>query len=179
MKFNMGCGNKILEGWINVDKEMPEDSFLGERWSLEELPWRWLGDNIADEILFNHSLEHMGQSPEIFLNIIKETYRIAKPGCIVQINVPHPRSDDYLNDPTHVRPIMPGTLHLFDKQLCERWQKEGASNTPLALICNIDFEMLECKSIVAYDVSKLQSYGLEAFDPNYIKEFRMTLRVRK
>ena len=61
MKFNMGCGADIREGWINVDKF--HDGLLQPDYMLFDLdlsPWPWKS-NCAETVLFNHSLEHMGQ----------------------------------------------------------------------------------------------------------------------
>ena len=48
---------------------------------------------------------------------MKELYRICKNNSIIDIVVPHPRHDDFLSDPTHVRPITDMTLSLYDKEL--------------------------------------------------------------
>lgn len=160
MKFNMGCGNNPIPGWMNVDKypvAWAEKEFAPEfwQWDLEHVPWpRYMNvnefrpgapmhdrfkDNIADEVIFNHSLEHMGRDPDIFLGIMKELYRISKNEARIQINVPHPRHDDFINDPTHVRAITPELLALFDKQNCKEWRDNGSSNTPFAEILDVDF----------------------------------------
>ena len=36
---------------------------------------------------------------------MKELYRISCDQANIHISVPHPRHDDFLADPTHVRPI--------------------------------------------------------------------------
>src|SRR3954452_15303504 len=104
MKFNMGCGRRKLEGYVNVDAVAA--SGADQVWDLEQTPWPW-ADGCAEEIRFIHSLEHMGADTKVFLAIIQETYRIAAPGCRVVIHVPHPRHDHFLGDPTHVRPVTP------------------------------------------------------------------------
>ena len=98
---------------------------------LETTPWPWPSD-VADEIQFIHSLEHMGADPKVFLGIMAETWRIAANGCRVQINVPYPRHDNFIGDPTHVRPITPQMLQLFDREFCDHAQSVGAPNTPFA-----------------------------------------------
>ena len=45
----------------------------------------------------------MGADPKVFLKIMQELHRIGRPGCRVVIHVPHPRHDNFLGDPTHVR----------------------------------------------------------------------------
>ncbi len=50
----------------------------------------------------SHVLEHLGQTPKVFLGIIKELYRVLKPEAILRVVVPHPRSEGYLIDPTNM-----------------------------------------------------------------------------
>ena len=72
---------------------------------------------------------------------MKELYRICKNQTLISITVPHPRHDDFLSDPTHVRPITILGLQLYDKELNEKWQKQNAANSPLALIYDVDFRI--------------------------------------
>ena len=83
---------------------------------MKNFPWTF-SDNEIEEIIFIHSLEHMGAQEDIFLNIVKEIYRICKSKAVVQINVPHPRHDNFLGDPSHVRAITPQLLTLFSKKI--------------------------------------------------------------
>ena len=64
---------------------------------------------------------------------------------MIKIIVPHPRHDDFLSDPTHVRPITILGLQLFDKELNLEWEKKNAANSPLALINNVDFKIVRVK----------------------------------
>ena len=138
MKFNMGCGHNKLQGYLNVDRA-PECA-PDEVWNLEKTPWPWQ-DCAAEEVVFNHSLEHLGGDPEVFLAIMKELYRISAPGAVIKINAPHPRHDNFLGDPTHVRIISPQVLSLFSKKLNDEWQRIGAANSPLAHYTGVDFEI--------------------------------------
>ena len=110
----------------------PADGRLGQCWTntrlpeivqdLEIFPWPW-PDNSADEILLCHVLEHLGQTPDLFLKIMQELYRVCKPNATVTIMVPDPRHDFFLNDPTHVRPhhAPVTTRDMFSKKQCEAW----------------------------------------------------------
>ena len=154
MKLNLGSGSKILDGYINVDKyDYYKPDIIHD---LEVFPYPF-EDNSIEEILLSHVLEHIGQSPEVFLNIIKELYRICKNNSVIKIKVPHPRHDDFISDPTHVRPITILGLQLFDKDLNLKWEKQKAANTPLALINNVNFKITNVK------------YNL---DQNYTKKFK-------
>jgi hypothetical protein len=137
MKLNLGCGSRKCYGWVNVDKvaACKPDQVV----DLEKFPWPW-PDNSVDEIILRHVLEHLGAETATYLKIIQELYRVCRDRATINIYVPHPRHDNYLSDPTHVRPITPDGLSLFSKENCLRWQKEGASNTPLAVYLGVDFE---------------------------------------
>ena len=154
MKLNLGSGSKILEGFTNVDKyDYYKPDVVHD---LEIFPYPFK-DNSVDEILLSHVLEHIGQSPELFLSIIKEFYRICRNNSMIKIIVPHPRHDDFISDPTHVRPITILGLQLFDKDLNIEWEKNKAANTPLALINGVNFKIKNVK------------YSL---DQNYMKKYK-------
>jgi predicted SAM-dependent methyltransferase len=61
----------------------------------------------------NHVLEHLGRDTEIYFGIIKEIYRVIIPDGKVIIVAPHPRHDDFINDPTHIRMITPEHMTPF------------------------------------------------------------------
>lgn len=136
LKLNLGAGANPLPGYINVDKFGAPDVL----WDLEEFPWPWQ-DNAVQAVVMSHVLEHLGQTTTIFLNIIKELYRVCRHDAIIDITVPHPRSDDFLNDPTHVRPVTPEMLTLFSKRMNHIWQTGGAANSTLGLYLDVDFEI--------------------------------------
>ncbi len=141
MKLNLGCGLNKKPGFINVDIHGDPDL----AWDLERFPWPW-PDNSADEIWMIHVLEHLGRDYPTFIRIIQELYRVAKPDGAIKIAVPHPRHDDFINDPTHVRPITPDLLTLFSKEYNLRWQEMGAANSPLALYHDVDFKIVAVNS---------------------------------
>jgi hypothetical protein len=185
MKYNMGCGSRKLPGFINVDAvaACSPDQVV----DLEVTPWPW-PDSCADEIRFIHSLEHMGAEPKVFLAIMSETYRIAADGCTVQIDVPHPRHDNFIGDPTHVRAITPQTLALFDYEVCTKALKLGAANTPLAHYLALDFETVHTDTVIdepyfaqlrSGAISEADLKGLIRSSFNVVREYRFTLRVRK
>jgi hypothetical protein len=138
MRLNLGCGGKKLPGWVNVDKYpvCGPDQVV----DLERFPWPWPDDS-ADEVLLEHVLEHLGASTEVYLGIIKELYRVCRDGAAVRIEVPHPRHDNFLGDPTHVRPIIPESLLLFSQAANREWLAQGVANTPLGLYIGVDFAL--------------------------------------
>lgn len=185
MKLNLGCGFNKQEGYVNVD--MYDACSPNVLHNLEIFPWPF-SDGSADEILFNHSLEHLGQQSDVFLKIMQETYRVAKDGATVYINVPHPRHDNFISDPTHVRAITPMTLQLFDLDLNRHWQKTGAANSPLAIYLNVNFKLIhtnitlepeQLEELQAGRLSNQQISDLIKRSNNIASEYRFTLKVVK
>ncbi|MQY51573.1 tetratricopeptide repeat protein [Rhodocyclus tenuis] len=138
LKLNLGCGNRKLEGFVNVDRVAvcAPDQVV----DLEKTPWPWANDSV-EYIRLIHVLEHLGQTTETFLGIIKEMWRVCRDGARIDIVVPHPRSDEYLGDPTHVRPVTLSMLDLFNLRLNREWAAMRAPNTPLGQILGVDFEV--------------------------------------
>jgi hypothetical protein len=106
----------------------------------------------------------------------------------VLIHVPHPRHDSFLNDPTHVRPITPHVLELFDREANELWRTAGAANTPLALYTGVDFKIASIVTVLAEPFATQHRNGeltpqevdeAARWRNNVIEEFRITLLVRK
>jgi SAM-dependent methyltransferase len=137
MKLNLGCGHNKKDGYVNLDKY---DSFAPDVvWDLETFPWPFETD-AAEEIVLHHCLEHLGATVEVFFSIMQELYRVSAPGGRIVIDVPHPRSSGFVNDPTHVRAITPEILSLFSKKNNEKWKKLNWPNSPLAIYLDIDFD---------------------------------------
>ena len=185
MNLNLGCGNKILEGYTNVDKYDYYNCDVVH--DLETFPYPF-EDNSVDNILLCHVLEHIGQDPEIFNNILTELYRICKPEASIDIIVPHPRHDDFISDPTHVRPITVLGLSLYDKEQNEIWQSQGAANTPLGLILGIDFKIENVqyqvedeimKKFNSKELTKKELEHLMLHHNNVIKQTTIKWRVKK
>jgi len=145
MKLNLGCGYHKRSGFVNVD--VREECLPDVALDLERTPWPW-GNDSAEAVVFVHSLEHMGGDPEVFREMIRELYRVCRNGAEVLVQVPHPRHDDFITDPTHVRAITPATLGHLSRRNNIEWLKSGAANTPLAIYWNVDFEIRKIKYLV-------------------------------
>lgn len=181
----MGCGNNKLSGYLNVDASaacQPD-----KVWDLEKTPWPWKHGS-AEEVVFNHSLEHMGDRSKTFLGIMKELYRLMAPGGRVVIRVPHPRHDNFMNDPTHVRPITAPLLMLFDRQKNHEWRMGGYSNTPLGDYLGVDFRIVEYEEVLAEPYLARRKAGQLADGDlaelvrernNVIEELRIVLQAAK
>lgn len=80
MRLHLGCGQRRLPDYINVD--LP-DSGADVECDIQELPW---GDGVADEILAVHVVEHINM-----LNVglvLKEWARVLKPGGKMILELP-------------------------------------------------------------------------------------------
>ncbi|MGB2924670.1 MAG: tetratricopeptide repeat protein, partial [Limnothrix sp.] len=146
LKLHLGCGYKILDGYINVDKFGDPDLVF----DLETFPWPW-EDNSVGEIIMHHVLEHLGQETQVYLKIIQELYRVCKHNAVIDVRVPHPRHDNFITDPTHVRIITPEGLNMFSKKSNDIWKAEGAANTTLGLYLDVDFEVQQTTYVPSFD----------------------------
>jgi SAM-dependent methyltransferase len=122
---------------------------------LENTPWPF-EDNTFDEIMAIHVLEHLGATSKSWISIWKEIWRVAKPGAVMEIAVPHPRHDCFLIDPTHVRPIFPETIAMFDQMRNIRDFENHGQETKLGLMSGIDLEVTE----VGFDLADPWRQGL-------------------
>jgi hypothetical protein len=185
LKLNLGCGFKRLAGYLNVDS-VP-DCHPDQVVNLEQLPWPW-ADNSVDEVQLIHVLEHLGRDPQVFIGIMQQLYRICQSGTAIHIIVPHHRHDNFYSDPTHVRPVTPLGLMLFDRAQCEAWVAGGYANTPLALYCGVDFVTESVQHDVeerwlarlhSGDITQAQLDDAALHQSNVITQTRFLLRVRK
>lgn len=83
VRLNLGCGEKILAGFVNIDcRNLPGVHVVLDL-EKEDLPYE---DGSADEILLEDFLEHLsGARQRPFL---VEVYRVLKPGGRVFIKLP-------------------------------------------------------------------------------------------
>lgn len=139
-KLNMGCGFKKLNDHWNVDieKRCNPDQIL----DFEITPWPY-EDNFFEKITADNILEHLGQDPKVFTNIIKEMYRVSKDGAEWFINVPHHRCDLYWDDYTHVRPLSAKTFKMFDQKVNFESIDRKLSDSTFGLYHNVDLEVYD------------------------------------
>jgi predicted SAM-dependent methyltransferase len=153
MKLNLGCGFLHLPGYINIDADPTcRPDVLHD---LEVTPWPF-EDNSFDELIATHVLEHLGATSKDWLAIWKEIWRVTQPDGTIDITVPHPRHDNFLIDPTHVRPIFPETIAMFDQMRNIRDYENGGHETKLGLMNSIDLEVMQA----GFDLSEPWATGL-------------------
>jgi len=138
-RLNLGCGFKKLDGFLNIDNsDLCSPDMVVD---LEKTPWPFK-DNEFSHIVAKDILEHLKND---FSETIKEMYRISDNGAVWEIQVPHPRSDLFLDDPTHVKAITAKTLKMFDMMEIKRLVENGFSESYLAFMHNVDINVLEVK----------------------------------
>lgn len=94
--IELGCGPNKVSGVIGVDKF--QDKNVDIVADIENgLPF--LPDNSVDELFSKHLLEHI----ENLEQLIKEIYRVLKPGGIHRAIVPHFSNPHFYSDYTHRR----------------------------------------------------------------------------
>lgn len=183
LKLNLGCGNRRFEGFVNVDKYGSPDV----QHDLEQFPWPW-PDSSVDQVRLIHVLEHLGRDPEVFIGVMKELFRVCRHGAQVEIVVPHPRHDNFLGDPTHVRVINLQVMTLFDRRLCDEWQRAGFANTPLAIYHGVDFRVAKHTLVPDEPYTTFVSEGQMTVEElevaarernNVIAEIHLLLEVQK
>jgi len=130
LKLNLGCGDKILPGYVNVDVA---ESRAGERpdvlCDLHRLtPFE---DDSVDEILSVHVVEHFWRWE--VADVLKEWIRVLKPGGLMILECPNLKSacEAFLADPQlHAGPGPEGqrTMWVFygdpswrDPLMVHRW----------------------------------------------------------
>ena len=82
MKLHLGCGKKYIPGFKHVDLQNFEH--IDFNTSVDNLDFA--DDNSADLIYASHVLEHFGRNE--YKNVLKEWFRVLKPGGVLRIAVP-------------------------------------------------------------------------------------------
>lgn len=139
-KLNMGCGFKKLFDHWNVDNESAcnPDQIL----DLEKTPWPY-EDNFFEKITADNIMEHLGQNPKVFTNIIKEMYRVSKDGAEWFICVPHHRCDLFWDDYTHVRALSAKTFKMFDQKVNYDSIERNLSDSTFGIYNSVDIEVYD------------------------------------
>lgn len=105
-KLNLGCGNDYKKGYWNCDVSPLVNT--DEIVDLEK-PLNTFQSNSVDEIICNHTLEHINN----FIPLMHELHRICRNGAIIKIKTPFYSSWGQYNDPTHVGFFSPFSFEYF------------------------------------------------------------------
>lgn len=167
MKLNLGCGKDIRDGWVNIDyrKGPGVNLAIDLDDDMIRLPY---ADGTVTEIYAAHILEHLFTP----LPLMAELHRVAVPGCMMTVRTPHGASDDAWEDPTHVRPIFPGSFFYFGQPVY--WRADYGYKGDWD-IQRID---LHVNALAAeFSLDELQAAAV--FSRNVIKEIVATLAAVK
>jgi len=105
MKLNLGCGSRVVDGWVNVDyalgarlMKFPLFAAVNRHVRFFDMDWDhrvfihdlrrrfpW-GDGLVDAIYSSHTLEHLSKSDG--RQFLAECFRVLKPGGLIRIIVP-------------------------------------------------------------------------------------------
>lgn len=80
LKLHLGCGDIILDGYVNVDLYNPKAELQCD---IKKLPYE---DNSVDEVLSCHVIEHF-DFKEAF-DVLREWYRVLKPDGYIITETP-------------------------------------------------------------------------------------------
>lgn len=131
IKLNVGCGGRVLPGYINLDKfPHPHVHIQYDLEGGDKMKWRpfvlegipetsWgheVPDNYFDRMLMSHTFEHIHN----VLPMMEELWRVAKPGCKLAIITPYGSSDNAWEDPTHVRAVFMDSMMYFSQVWYEK-----------------------------------------------------------
>lgn len=106
VKLNLGCGHKVLKGFVNHDIEKNKGVDIVH--DLNKFPYPW-NDNEFEVILMSHVLEHV-MYPE---KTMSELYRILKKGGKLIIIFPHYTHPNVWLDLDHKRAMTEDTFRVF------------------------------------------------------------------
>ena len=105
LKLNLGCGPQVVDGWVNVDYALGARlatnpilkpvirklKFFRVDWDprihihdlTKPLPWK---DETVDVCYTSHTVEHMSRAEGA--SLVREAFRILKPGGVLRVIVP-------------------------------------------------------------------------------------------
>jgi predicted SAM-dependent methyltransferase len=138
-KLNLGCGNDLKDGYINLDIV---DYGGNQIHDLNNIPYPF-DENYFNEIYASHVLEHLNN----FHNSISELYRIIKPNGILIIHAPFFLNTKYFGEPDHKIPFSIRTFDNYEYienrklKFYEKWKLNHRTNYE----GKAQFEVLEKK----------------------------------
>lgn len=141
MKINIGAGDFDDTEYIKIDYDPLTNPDYVLNLETDLLPFE---DSTVEVVIAHHIFEHLGEG---FFHCLQELYRVCKHGAKIHVRVPHPRHDTFLADPTHRRPILPTTFHMFSKKFNDVCKLQNAATSRLGYFYDVDFEIVDQKYI--------------------------------
>ena len=93
-KLNLGCGRKIIPGWVNVD--IQKGAGVDKSFDFNTSPYPFI-DNTFSLVLLDNVLEHLDDPKKA----LEELHRISIPHGKIIIKVPYYHCKGAYNDITH------------------------------------------------------------------------------
>ena len=94
MVLNLGCGQKQIEGAVNLDRVPAVRPDVVH--DVDEFPWPF-DENRFSEVVARDIIEHCSN----VVMTMEEIHRVSKSGAVVKITTPHFSSANSFADPTH------------------------------------------------------------------------------
>ena len=109
LKLHIGCGEAIIDGWINIDCYPPLGNFEAEVLTIDLRSPLIFSDNSVQSILSEHFLEHMNFE-DVRNQFIPKVKRVLQDGGVIRFSVPdgeffineYLASKNSLNDPLYI-----------------------------------------------------------------------------
>lgn len=117
MKLNLGCGNDVRDGYVNVDYlDLPGVDVVH---NLAVYPWPF-DDGSAERIQAIDVVEHLPSHTQDLrpgvIAFVEECHRILMPHGRLVIQTPGAAAPFAWTDPTHVRVFTPESMDFFDPE---------------------------------------------------------------
>ncbi|MBN2067267.1 MAG: methyltransferase domain-containing protein [Candidatus Diapherotrites archaeon] len=108
-KLNLGCGHEYLQGYVNIDlnRKVKADKYLDVT---KRMPF---ATNSVEEIRAHHLIEDFGELEPV----LREWYRILKPGGLLRVWVPYAFSNHAFVNPGHKHYFVWNTLLYFTDRI--------------------------------------------------------------
>jgi SAM-dependent methyltransferase len=105
-RLNLGCGNHILPGFVNLDISPGPGVDVAHDLSKFPYPFK---DGEFGFILASHVLEHLDDT----IGVMGELHRILRPGGVLVLRFPYYLHPNAWVDPTHKKCLTEDTIRYF------------------------------------------------------------------
>ena len=168
MKLNLGCGNKKLDGYINIDltEYCEPDMIL----NLENTPYPFKSNSI-EEVRMKSVIEHFPIDPTNFFRIMKEIHRICQHKALIYIECPHPSHRWQIVDLTHQKAIHYEGMQMLDKSFCKKLIAAGSTKSPLAIMYDIDYRIVNYEASIDKEAKEHIKNILGEFDSKKMRSY--------
>ena len=106
LKINLGCGDKRINGYVNVDKFKSDESVCLVNLEEAKLPF---DDESCKEVFADNVMEHINN----LLPLMNEIWRVLRHNGLFYAIVPVYPWEGVFQDPTHVRVFTQSTWAYF------------------------------------------------------------------